>query len=88
MVNDFLAYRKLSVLIADGEITDRSAMIATYAICGFSNPGAAGIGLAALSALCPERQGDFAQLTVRAFVGGIIACFMTACIAGMLTSDV
>jgi len=38
-----------------------------------------------MSALAPERRGDIAKMTLRAFIGGSLAAFMTACIAGMLT---
>jgi nucleoside permease NupC len=82
-----VAYQKLAVLIAKKAISARSATIATYAICGFSNPGAAGIGLAVLSSICPQRKVDFAELTVRSFIGGTVACFLTACIAGMLINS-
>ena len=87
VINDFFAYKKLSLLIKEGALSERSIMIATYAMCGFSNPGAAGVGLAVISSLCPERRGDFASLILRAFVGGNVACFLTACIAGMLNSE-
>lgn len=60
----------------------RSEIVATYALCGFSNPGSIGTQVAALATMAPERKSDLAQVAFRAFVAGSIACFMTACIAG------
>lgn len=57
-------------------------MIATYALCGFSNIGSMGIFLGGMSALVPSRRGDLAQIVVRAMVAGNVACFLTGCIAG------
>ena len=62
----------------------RSEVIATYALCGFSNFGSIGILLGSLTAIAPERKGDIASLAVRALIAGTVACLMTACIAGMI----
>lgn len=62
-------------------------MIATYAICGFSNPGSIGIQLSALGALVPDKTDVLTRLVFRAFFGGAIVCFMTACIAGALMPE-
>ena len=61
--------------------------MATYALCGFSNFGSIGIQLGALGAMAPQRKADLAGLALRAMVAGSAACFMTACIAGMLIPD-
>jgi len=61
---------------------DRSIVISTYALCGFSNIGSIGIMLGGLGALAPSRKSDLAKLVVRAMIAGNVACFMTACIAG------
>ena len=58
-------------------------MISTYALCGFSNVGSIGIMLGALGAMAPSRRSDLSQVVVRAMIAGNVACFMTACIAGM-----
>ena len=63
---------------------ERSKVIATYALCGFSNPGSIGVQLATMSSMAPCRRADLAKVAFRAFVTGSIACFMTACMAGML----
>ncbi len=84
--NEFIAYLDLKELIA-GEvpaISERAKIIATYALCGFSNLGSIGIQIGGISAIAPSRQQDLAQLSVRALIAGSIACFMTACVAGIL----
>ena len=86
-MDDFLAFRKLSILMSTNSLSPRSSTIATYAICGFSNPNAVGIGLAVLSSMCPERRTDFANVVVRAFFAGISASLLTACVAGTLSTD-
>ena len=84
--NEFLAYLDLKELISGDSptISERAKIIATYALCGFSNLGSIGIQIGGISAIAPSRQQDLAQLSVRALVAGSIACFMTACVAGIL----
>lgn len=86
ILNEFVAYLDLQQLIS-GEntvISERAKIIATYALCGFSNVGSIGIQIGGISAIAPERQADLAQLSIRALTAGSIACFMTACVAGIL----
>jgi hypothetical protein len=64
-------------------LKEKSIVIATYALCGFSNFGSVGVQMAAFSALCPSRIKTFSEIAAMAMVGGTIACFMTACIAGV-----
>jgi len=84
IVNEFAAYAKLSQLIQSGALSKRSETIATYALCGFSNPGSIGASLASLATMAPRRKSDLALVAFRAFIAGNVACFMTACIAGTL----
>ena len=58
-------------------------MISTYALCGFANFGSMGIMLGALGAMAPEQKPVLASIVLRAMIAGNVACFMTACIAGM-----
>ena len=90
VVNEFVAYLGLAEVTA-GEaaensvtISERSKVILTYALCGFSNFGAIGIQIGGIGPLAPERRSDLAQLGLRAMVGGMLACCMTACMAGLL----
>jgi CNT family concentrative nucleoside transporter len=84
ILNEFIAYQDLQKMVADSAISERARIIATYALCGFSNIGSIGIQIGGIAAIAPNRQADLAQMGIRAMVGGAIACFMTACIAGML----
>ncbi len=34
--------------------------------------------------MMPSRRADLAKLGLRAMAGGLLACYMTACIAGLL----
>ncbi len=82
--NEFLAYQKFQTLIAENKIDARSLIIATYALCGFANPGSIGIMIGGISALAPRRRAEIAKMSVKAFIAGTLACFSTACIAGFL----
>uniref|UniRef100_A0A8D2JCM2 Solute carrier family 28 member 3 n=1 Tax=Varanus komodoensis TaxID=61221 RepID=A0A8D2JCM2_VARKO len=95
--NEFVAYEHLSELIkkrkAGGEIyingakqflSIRSETIATYALCGFANFGSLGLIIGALTSMAPARKRDIASGAFRAMIAGTVACFMTACIAGIL----
>ena len=78
---------ELGKLIDAGDLSQRSTVIATYALCGFANPGSIGVQLATLSSMAPDRKSDFADVAFRAFVSGSMACFLTACIAGALYDE-
>ncbi|MCH2181696.1 MAG: NupC/NupG family nucleoside CNT transporter [Mariniblastus sp.] len=93
VVNEFVAYLDLGAIVnemaAEGaaapqKISHRTEIILTYALAGFSNFGAIGIQLGGIGPLAPNRRSDLAQLGFRAMLGGMLACCMTACIAGML----
>lgn len=61
----------------------KSEVIAIYALCGFANFSSIGIQLGGLGPLAPKRKGDLAQVVLRALLGGVMACLLTASIAGM-----
>jgi CNT family concentrative nucleoside transporter len=82
--NEFLAYTKMGEMIDAGLLNERSRAIATYALCGFSNFAAIAITIGGMGAMVPERRSELAQLGLRAMIGGSLACFQTATIAGML----
>jgi CNT family concentrative nucleoside transporter len=84
ILNEFVAYLDLMELVKQQAISERSQIISTYALCGFSNIGSIGIQIGGIGAMAPQRQGDLARLGLRAMIAGSLACFMTACIAGML----
>jgi len=84
VLNEFFGY--LSLNQAAGTIDPRSHMIATYALCGFANFSSIAIQIGGIGTLAPSRRGDLAKLGVRSMVGGLLACYCTACIAGILVN--
>ena len=84
VLNEFLAYQDLAASIASGALAPRSAVIASYALCGFANFGSLAIMLGGFGGLAPERRAEVAQLGLRSIVSGTLASFSTACVAGML----
>eukprot|EP00797_Seminavis_robusta_P031235 Sro672_g185080.1 family 28 member 3 (449) ;mRNA; r:30158-31504 len=83
-LNEFVAYTELATLIQNGELDQKSIVIATYALCGFSNFGSIGIQLGGLTPLAPSKAKSLTKLVLSAMIAGNTACFMTACIAGLL----
>jgi CNT family concentrative nucleoside transporter len=86
VLNEFYAYFTMNRLQSEGVLTDdRTRMILTYALCGFSNIVSIGIQIGGIGALAPEKRGELALLGWRALLGGSLACFLTASVAAMLT---
>ncbi|MBD2667207.1 sodium-dependent nucleoside transporter [Richelia sinica FACHB-800] len=84
IANEFLAYFDLSKLIEKQEISQRAAIISTYALCNFANLGSIGITIGGIAGMAPNRQHDLAKMGVKSMIGGLLAGFITAGIAGML----
>ncbi|HNW83283.1 MAG TPA: nucleoside transporter C-terminal domain-containing protein [bacterium] len=86
VLNEFIAYDSLSKMNKDTvtALSDRSTIIATYALCGFSNFGSIAILLGGLGTMAPTRRSEIASLGIKALIAGSFACFITANIAGML----
>lgn len=83
MVNEFAAFAEFTTM----DLTPRTKVIATYAICGFANPSSIGIMISAMSILIPNKTKVITSVAFRAFIGGCVVCFMTACIAAMLIPE-
>jgi concentrative nucleoside transporter, CNT family len=81
-LNECIAY--LDLVKCKDLISPRSFIITTYALCGFANFGSIAILIGGMSSLVPERRKDFAELGFRSMIAGMLACFMTATIAGIL----
>jgi len=81
---ELIAYGDLKDIIAEGQISERTAIIASYALCGFANFGSIGIQLGGIGAMAPERKKDLAKLVTKAMVGGALASWLTATVAGIL----
>lgn len=85
ILNEFVAYLDLTKFIKEGLLQDpRSVIIATYALCGFSNFSSIAIQIGGIGAIAPSRRSDLAKLGLRSVVSGSLACFMTANVAGAL----
>lgn len=81
VLNEFVAY--LDLTAATGKISERSSILTTYALCGFSNFSSIAIQLGGIGTMAPEKRPVLAKYGMRALIGGTLACFMTACIAGL-----
>ncbi|MEE3302255.1 MAG: nucleoside transporter C-terminal domain-containing protein [Candidatus Neomarinimicrobiota bacterium] len=81
---EFVAFADLRTLIANNEISDRAAIITSYALCGFANFGSIGIQLGGIGGIAPNRRKDIAQLIFKAMIGGALASWLTATLAGIL----
>jgi CNT family concentrative nucleoside transporter len=84
IINEFFAYISLADMNKAGDLAPRSVIIATYALCGFSNIASIGIQIGGIGAMAPGKRAVLSKLGFRALLAGSIACFFTACIAGML----
>ena len=84
VLNEFIAYQELGSLVASGAISERAAVIASYALCGFANFGSLAILLGGIGGMAPSRHAEVAQLGLRSILAGSISTFMTGCVAGML----
>jgi len=82
VINEFVAYVDLSK--HTDQLMPQSRLIATYALCGFANFSSIAIQIGGIGGLAPGRRGDLARLGLRAVLGGSLATFMTATIAGVL----
>ena len=82
VLNEFIGY--LSLTNPKTVVDERSFVLATYALCGFANFSSIAIQVGGIGTLAPERRGDMAKLGVRAMIGGLLASYITATIAGIL----
>jgi len=84
VVNEFVAYLRMADMVGSGMLSQKAVVISTYALCGFANFSSIAIQIGGLSPLAENRRGDIARLGLRAVLGGTIATWMTASIAGIL----
>ncbi len=85
VLNEFVAFLQMSELKNTGVYTDpRTLIIMTYALCGFANIVSIGIQIGGIGAIAPSQRENLAQLGLKALLGGSLACFMAAAIAGIL----
>ena len=84
VVNEFVSYLQLAASGGAG-LTERSRVILTYALCGFTNFGSVGIMVTGMAALCPERRAEITALGLKSLVAASIACCMAGATVGVLT---
>ena len=83
VLNEFLAYLRLAEL-GRGALSDRTRLIAIYALCGFANFASMGIQISGIAAMAPERRADLNELAFRSLVGATLASCMTGAIVGIV----
>ena len=82
VLNEFVAYLHFAEM---GEtFSDRSVIILSYALCGFANFSSIAIQIGGIGSLAPNQRSELAKLGIRSVIGGSLAAFSTACIAGIL----
>jgi len=86
VLNEFIAYAELNNMRVDGQfpLHPKSIIIVTYALCGFANFASIGIQIGGIGAVAPGQRKVLTELGIKSLIGGTVACFMTAAIAGML----
>jgi CNT family concentrative nucleoside transporter len=88
IVTELVAYRDLASALEKNLLQHpRSAVIATYALCGFAHLTSMAIFVGGVCALIPGRMADVAKVAVRALLAAILACLLTACIAGTFFTE-
>ena len=85
--NEFVAYDKLQNDNYYNDLSDRSRLIATYALCGFANIGSLGNQIGVLAQIAPSRSGDVSRVAFSAMLTGAVSTFTSATIAGLLIKD-
>jgi CNT family concentrative nucleoside transporter len=86
VVNEFVAYLKMADAITAHQLSEKSIVIATYALCGFANFSSIAIQIGGISPLAENRRSDIARLGLLSVLGGTIATWMTAAIAGLFVN--
>ena len=84
VINEFVAYLDLSKMKTEGVLNGKALVIATYALCGFSNFSSIAIQIGGIGSIAPNQQENLSRLGLWALLAATFACMMTATIAGML----
>jgi CNT family concentrative nucleoside transporter len=85
-LNEFVAYLRMADLVAAGKLSEKAIIIATYSLCGFANFASVAIQIGGMGPLAENKRSDIAKFGLKAILGGTIATWMTASIAGMLAN--
>lgn len=84
VINEFVAYAELGNQIAAGDISPRTAVITSYALCGFANFSSIAILIGGIGGMAPSRRHEIAQFGLRAVLAGTLATQMTGCVVAIL----
>ena len=85
VLTELIAYMNLSNMeIGINGISEKTAILASYALCGFANFASIGIQLGGIGSIAPDRKKDLAKLVTKAMFGGSLASWLTATVAGIL----
>ncbi len=82
VLTELVAYAHLQDI--SGEMSEKAMIISSYALCGFANFASIGIQIGGIGSLAPERRGDLSQIAFKAMIGGALASWLTATIAGIM----
>lgn len=85
--NEFVAYDTLQTHPEYADLSPRSRLIATYALCGFANIGSLGNQIGVLSHIAPRRTGDVSRVALSAMLTGALSTLSSASIAGLVVTD-
>lgn len=86
VLNEFVAYLKLSEAVSAASLSPKTIAMATFALCGFANFSSIAIQIGGIGGLAPNRKSDLAKFGIKAVFAGTLANLMTATIAGMFFS--
>lgn len=88
IVTEVVAYKDLAVALEQNSFHhERSAVITTYALCGFAHLASMAIFIGGISALAPERVRNIGKVAFRALLAATLACLLTACVAGTFFTE-
>ncbi len=86
MLTEFIGFIQLGAIPAD-QMSERTRMIMTYALCGFANVGSVGITVSGMGVLMPERRGEIIGMVWKALLAGFLATCMTAAVVGAMPRE-
>ena len=81
VINELVAYIDLANM---KDLSDRSRLLLTYALCGFANFGSLGIMIGGLGTMSPERRKDVVDLGIKSIVAGTLATCLTAATVALI----
>jgi CNT family concentrative nucleoside transporter len=87
VLTEFTAFIRLGGIPVE-DLSERTRIIMTYALCGFANVASVGINLAGFSVLVPERRNEIVGMVWKAMMAGFLATCLTASIVGLLPAAI